>query len=575
MCKHQTTCKKAMKSPGRQSRKILKSLPLSYFLFLPFLFSALFISTSAIAQDKTNEIDKIFSWVNENEPGCICAVSQNGKVLANRAYGLADLEREVPLSPNSILDAGSVVKQFVAASVLLLVEDGKLSLTEDIHKYIPELPDYGHKITLDHLLTHTSGIRDWTGIRPLAEGDPDALTLALRQRGLNFVPGEEWSYSNSGYVLLKEIVARTSGMSFSEFTQKRLWEPLNMKSTTYLTDMTDVLKNRALAYKKEKDSWKLDVLLGNDRGGGGALMSTPLDLLTWNDALSNNRLGSFVTEKLHEPATLNNGRKLGYARGLNLDNRRGDKLVWHSGGAAGYSTLLARLPGQGLSVALMCNVDGGARSTYSSRIFDLYLPAVDKSATEPKTSTVNTEAANITPADLTAKAGLFFNEKTGQPLRLAVNNNTLVIAGGGPLVAISNDRFRKNDGSLFFMSEAEFELHFMSADQFEIRTKDGATLRYYRAKNYKPAEAELKAFAGRYESNEMGSVLEMVPEKGGLLMRLYRNPAKAVQLMPVDQDTFMAGMMTVRFQRDKEGKITGYKYSNPVVRNIEFSRINN
>ena len=543
------------------------------FYFLLFLLTII-ISSSTFAQDKTNEIDKVFSWAKQNEPGCVCAVSQNGKVIYNRAYGSADLEREVPLSPNSVFDAGSVVKQFVAASVLLLVEDGKLSLTEDIHQYIPELPDYGHKITLDHLLTHTSGIRDWTGIRPLAEGDPDALALALRQRGLNFVPGEEWSYSNSGYVLLKEIVARTSGMSFSEFTQKRLWQPLNMNSTTYLTDMSDVVKNRALAYKKEKEDWKLDVLLGNDRGGGGALMSTPADLLAWNDALTNNRLGSFVTEKLHEPATLNNGRKLSYTRGLNVDMRRDEKIVWHSGGAAGYSTLLARLPGQGLSVALMCNVDGGARSQYTSRIFDLLLPE-EKRRETPNNKSTEIKEVNITPENLAPRAGLFFNEKTGLPLRLMINNKTLFIAGGGPLVALDQDRFTTRESSLQFLSGAEIELQFISADQLEIRTKDGATFRYYRAKNYKPAATELNAFAGRYESNEMGSVLEIVPEKGGLLMRLYRNPAKGVQLMPVDKDTFMVGMMTVRFLRDKDGKITGYNYSNPVVRNIKFSRINN
>ena len=563
MFKHPEICKTSIQLPIRGINS-----------FLIIFLTSIFINSSAFAQDKTNEIDKIFSWAKQNEPGCVCAVSQNGKVILNRAYGSADLEREVPLSPNSVMDAGSVVKQFVAASVLLLVEDGKLSLSEDIHKYIPELPDYGHKITLDHLLTHTSGIRDWTGIRPLAEGDPDALTLTLRQRGLNFIPGEEWSYSNSGYVLLKEIVARTSGMSFSEFTQKRLWEPLNMKSTSYLADMTEVIKNRALAYKKEKDQWKLDMLLGNDRGGGGALMSTAGDLLIWNDALNNGSLGKFVTEKIQEPAKLNNGRKLGYARGLNLDNRRGDNLVWHSGGAAGYSTLLARLPGQGLSVALMCNADGGARSAYTSQIFDLLLPKAEKESVTKKPNE-NAGNASITTPDLSGKTGLFFNEKTGQPLRLVANNNTLAIAGSGPLTAIANDRFQKEEGSLFFMSEAAFELKFISADQFEIRTKDGATIPYHRAKGYKPTAAELNAFAGQYESNEMGSVLEMVPEKGGLLMRFYRNPAKAVQLMPVDHDTFMVGMMTVRFLRDKDGKVSGYNYSNPVVRNIKFSRLSN
>lgn len=150
------------------------------------------VGTPASAQDKTSEVDKIFSWATPATPGCVVAVSQHGKLVVNRAYGLADLERDVPLSTGSIFDAASLRKQFVAAAVLLLVEEGRLSLSDDVRKYIPELPDYGHKITLDHLLTHTSGLRDWVPLRNGANGSYDAMTMILRQRGLNFAPGEEW-----------------------------------------------------------------------------------------------------------------------------------------------------------------------------------------------------------------------------------------------------------------------------------------------------------------------------------------------------------------------------------------------
>jgi CubicO group peptidase (beta-lactamase class C family) len=156
----------------------------------------------------------------------------------NRAYGSTDLERDVPLSPASIFDIGLVRKQFVAAGVILLVEDGRLSLNDDVRKHFPELPDYGHKVTVNHLLTHTSGIRDWTGLRPLmGRNVDDVVSLILRQRGLNYAPGEEWSYSNSGYVLLTDLVAR--GMSFPDFTRKRLFEPLGMKTTTSPGDLRD------------------------------------------------------------------------------------------------------------------------------------------------------------------------------------------------------------------------------------------------------------------------------------------------------------------------------------------------
>src|SRR5262245_36626170 len=333
----------------------------SYFFRL--MVVALLIATPAFAQDKTAEVDKIFSWTKPNEPGCAVAVSQNGKIVVNKAYGSADLERDVPISPNTVFDAVSVRKQFVAAAILLLVEEGKLSLADDVGKHIPQLPDYGHKITVDHLLTHTSGIRDWQPLLNLAGGDPDAMTMILRQRELNFAPGEEWTYSNSGYVLLPEIVARVSGMPFSEFARKRLFEPLGMKMTTYVDDPLNLIKNRALAYKKEASGWKMDMYLSKDRGGAGALFTTAIDLVTWNDALTANRLGAFVTQKLQEPTVLNNGRKLSYARGLQLEPfRGGGQLVWHSGGAAGYSTLAGRVPEEGVSLAIKCKADGNARS---------------------------------------------------------------------------------------------------------------------------------------------------------------------------------------------------------------------
>jgi CubicO group peptidase (beta-lactamase class C family) len=512
----------------------MKNTSNNRFLFR-LMVIALLIATPANAQDKTAEVDNIFSWTKPNEPGCAVAVSQNGKIVVNKAYGSADLERDVPITPNTIFDAGSVRKQFVAAAILLLVEEGKLSLADDVRKHIPQLPDYGHKITLDHLLTHTSGLRDWPGLLNLAGGDPDAMTMILRQRELNFVPGEEWSYSNSGYVLLPEIVARTSGMPFSEFVRKRLFEPLGMKMTTYVDDPLRLIKNRALAYKKDATGWKMDMYLGNDRGGAGGLFTTASDLVTWNDALANNRLGAFVTRKLQEPATLNNGRKLSYARGLQVDPfRRGGQLVWHSGGAAGYSTIAGRLPEQGLSVAIMCNADGSARSAYAGRLFDLFLPPGGIS--EANTPAGNAGGAGVAPGDLSGRAGLFFDEQTGQPLRLAVNNTTLAIAGGGPLVALAADRFRNQRASLSFMSEAEFELRFLSADQIEIKTKDGVTTRYRRGQPFTPTAAELQAFAGRYESDELRAVFEITPGKDSLMGRANDAPGKPLEFRPVDRD---------------------------------------
>lgn len=539
------------------------------FLLAPFVMTATLFGAPAYAQgDKASEIDKIFSWSKPNEPGCAVAVSQNGKQIINRAYGAADMERDVPLSPNSILDAGSVQKQFVAAAILLLVEDGKLSLTEDIHKYIPELPDYGHKITLDHLLTHTSGIRDWTGLGPLTGRQIDALTLTLRQRGLNFAPGEEWSYSNSGFVLLKEIIGRVSGMTVDDFMRKRLFEPLGMKNTAYQTDLYAIVKNRALAYEKEKDGWKMNIGLGNERGGGGAMLSTPSDLLIWNDALTNAKLGKFVTEKLQEPAKLNNGRKLGYGRGLFLlETNVGDKMVWHSGGAAGYSTWLGRMPAHGLSIALMCNVEPISATQFADRIIDQFLPPTGAEIQPP----IAVEGLDPAGLDLKSKAGLFINENTGTSLQIVVDRGRLRVAGGPFLVAQSKDRFKRWGNSMMFMSGDEFELNFPSANELELKSMAGNTSHYRRAEAFAPTADDLKAFAGEFTNDETKAVFETAPGKAGVMVRL--NDSKAFEFKPVARDTFQLGGMILRFRRDKDGKVVGLDYSNPSVRDIEFTRL--
>jgi CubicO group peptidase (beta-lactamase class C family) len=531
---------------------------------------ALALVTPAHARDKTSEIDKIFSWATPDGPGCVCEVSQHGKVVVSRAYGSADLERNVPLSPASIFDAGSLMKQFVAAAILLQVEAKKVSLTDDVHTYIPELPDYGHKITINHLITHTSGIRDWAAMLPLSDSKENALTVILRQRGLNCVPGDEWSYSSSGFVLAREVVARTSGMSFREFAAKRLFEPLGMKSTSFNEDMRDVVKNRAVAYNREERGWRMAMMLDTERGGGG-ILTTAGDLLIWNDALTNHKLSAFVSQKLQEPTTLNNGRKLDYGRGLFLSRYRGSVELGHTGSADGYKSYLGRFPEQGLSIAIMCNSgDGTDRREFAYRIFDLFVP--DDGKVHAEDGPPPAVAADIA-ADVEKKTGLFLDEKSGDFMRLAMDRGRFRIAGGPGLEPLSKDRFRRWGAFVMFMSQDAFELSFASPDQFELKSMEGKKTVYRRVTPWVPAAGDLKAFAGRYESNELGTVFGVEPKGDGLAVRLEHAPGQLLEFKPVTTDTFQFSRMTVRFVRDKGGNVVGLDYTNPLLRGVKFTRL--
>lgn len=551
---------------------ILKFILGLIYRLMPGLLTILFslISFGSKAQTDLSQIDQIFSWVEPNSPGCVCALSKDGEVLFNKAYGIANLENESPLTTNSVLDAGSMVKQFVATATLLLVEDGKLSMTADIHEYVPELLDYGHKITIDHLMTHTSGVRDWTGIRMFSSEDDDALTMVLRQSALNFPPGEQWSYSNSGFVLLKEIVARVSGKSFGEFVQERLFDKLGMKQTNY-TEQPENIPNRALAYEKRGENWQLAILEDNDRGGGGALMSTASDLLIWNEALTEGKLGKFVTEKIQEPAQLNNDRVLSYARGLFVEEVEVGKLVWHGGSANGYKSVMGRLPKHGLSIAIMCNAGeaADARAAYAGRIFRLFVPKEEIAQPEH----LITPSAELSTDQLNSKTGLFVNKTNGDLIQIMTNNGRLMIAGGSLLTTVDENTFNNPQGDIEYMSSDEFKLHFLTNDQFELISMERNKTLFSRANNKAPTAEELKSLEGNYKSEDIKSTFKVSATDSGIIMNLEHAPMQRIPFQQVHKDIFQFRRMTVRFLRDESGKVMAMEYSNPVLSKVKFTRI--
>lgn len=533
---------------------------------LLLLIACLVCSVKLLSQETTKEIDKIFNWASPDMPGCVCAVSQNGELLVNRAYGSADIERKVPLSINSVFDIASVRKQFIAAATLLLAEERLIALSDNIRKYFPELPEYASKISIDHLLTHTSGIRDWTALTALAEGEAELLGLILKQRAINFEPGEEWSYSNSGYVLLTELVSRASGKPFGEFVRTRMFEPLGMHSTSYGEDPLAPINNRALAYEKDGNSWRLGVLVGKERGkGSGGIFTTASDLMIWSNAIITGKLSKFVSEKLQEPAILNNGRKLSYGRGMNVNNYSVGKLISHSGDGGGYSAWLGLLPQKNLSIAVLCNFNPVSATKLGQQVAQLFL-RVETAAAPPASGKVE----EMDQPDLSSKSGLFFSEMNGNPLQLAAQNGQLRIVNGPVLATINKNQFRNPNGSLFFMSQDEFNLYFKSPNEIELITKEGKLIAYRRATPFSPSDSILQAFSGTYYNDEVNASFLVNPGKGGLDIGLKHLPGKSFHFKPVHPDIFQFSAMFIKFRRNNSGNLIGFDFSNPLLRKLEF-----
>ena len=262
------------------------------------------------------QVDKIFSRWTTATPGCAVGAAVKGQTVARSAYGMADLERDIPNTPRTVFDAGSVAKQFTAAAMLLLERDGKLSLDDPVHKHIPELPGYGVPVTIRQMLQHTSGLRDWAALATIAgvvhgtfrQGHVHILDILRRQRELNFPPGSRWLYSNSGYALAAIIVSRVSGMSFADFTASRIFQPLGMNDTSWQQDLGRIVKHRALGYSERERVFALDMSLAVADGSGG-LLTTVDDLLKWNENFVRPIVGDTIfLRELQRRATFADGR---------------------------------------------------------------------------------------------------------------------------------------------------------------------------------------------------------------------------------------------------------------------------
>ena len=299
-------------------------------------------------------VDAIFApWTGRGTPGCSVAVMRGGELLFARGYGAANLEYDIPITPSTVFHVASVSKQFTALALGLLIAEGKVSWDDDIRRYVPELPDFGSPIRLRQLAHHTSGIRDQWALLQMAGwrwgGDvirqADVLDLLSRQTALNFPPGSDYVYSNSGYTLLAVVVERVSGRTLPEFTDRRLFRPLRMTHTAFRDDHTLLVRNRAYAYARDG--------FGNYRlsipdfaiAGATSLFTTVEDLAHWNRNFGTGEVGGRdVLRQLAEPGALDDGARLSYAFGLAHGTHRGRRTIGHGGTDAGYRSEFLRFP---------------------------------------------------------------------------------------------------------------------------------------------------------------------------------------------------------------------------------------
>ena len=415
-------------------------------------------------------VDKIFAvWDRTDSPGCALGVYRDGRVEYARGYGMANLELGVAISPQSVFDIGSTSKQFTAASLAMLAQDGKLSLDDDIRKYIPEMPNYGKTITIRHILTHTSGIRDYLTLFALTgiddadlTTDDDAFGFITRQRELNFAPGDQWLYSNSGFFLASVIVKRVSGQTLAQFAASRIFEPLGMTHTRFNDDHMSVIPGRATGYERRPGGRFATSMSNFEQTGDGAVQTSVEDLLKWDENFYRGTVGgSQMLAAMQTTAVLNDGKQQTYALGLTVDKYRGLRTVSHGGSWAGYRAELLRFPEQHLSIACLCNLANTNPSMLARRVADVYLgdrmiamaDGALASAQGNPAATASGESWTPSPADLAPLAGTYFSPELETTYTLVVENGKLVVRHHRlprtELAPVTHDNFTAPNGVKF------------------------------------------------------------------------------------------------------------------------------
>jgi CubicO group peptidase (beta-lactamase class C family) len=548
-----------------------------------FIFLILLTSVFSCKEAQKNEVDKLFAkWDKPDSPGCALGIIKDGKFIYKRGYGMANLEYSIPITSRTILRIGSTSKQFTAMCILLLEEQGKLSVDDDIRKHLPEIPEYEKPITIRHLIHHISGIRDYLTLMDIAGArgddfytDPEVVDLLARQKELNFMPGEEHLYSNSGYFLLSEIVKKVTGKSMRVFAEENIFKPLGMKNTHFHDDHTMVVKNRASGYSpRKKDGFRINMTTLDMIGDGGVFTSVD-DLYFWDQNFYSNKLGKGSQDLINRLLTvgvLNSGKKLDYGFGIAVTEYRGLKMVSHGGAFVGFRADMIRFPEQKFSVIVLANLGAINPSRLARKVADIYL--VDYFKEEKKAPSEKPKFVKLSEAELKEKTGAFYNKSQDRFLKVTLKEGKLfvdVFSFRFQIKPVSQTRFMAVEAPI------DQEIEFEKQDEGKpmllyMLREEGKPSTYEAVRFVTPTPAQLAEYEGDYFSEELQVAYKIILDTGKLFLR-HENPHKSYPKEPLEptfKDRFILSRFQLKFFRNKQKEATSFTVNAGRVKNIRF-----
>ncbi|MHA7864541.1 serine hydrolase domain-containing protein [Flagellimonas marinaquae] len=554
---------------------------IQYITFLAAIFLTL-NGFSQLSEEKIEQIDSLFTpWNAANHPGGTVLISKKGEILFSRAYGLASLEYNIPNTLNTRFNIGSLSKQFTAMGIVLLEEQNKLSFDDDIRKYIPELAPYDTTITIRHLLHHTSGIRDIHGLLGLAgwraadlETNEDVYRVFKNQKDLNFNPGDELSYSNTGYIFLARIIEKISGLNFDKWMKQNIFDPLGMKNTYVETQHDRIVANNATSYYLRDDFKRAIEYWGYF--GSGNMHSKIEDLNIWLQNFSTPQkewASAFNTLLTRTP--LNNGFETAFGFGVRIEEYEGKKVIQHGGSVGGFRAIARVFPGEQLHMVILSNYSKSGVGAKTNIISDILL---SKSKVTPEKSTTQKsktpEFLALPKNRLKKFEGIYWSDSEKSGRKIYLENDTLRYSSSPenswPLVPTDEHTFIMMHPSIQPVVTFDSNTH-----QMTIKTGDNLPGVFtFLQKDLDTNRKDLHLFVGHYYSPELKTTYSIFKEGDAMYIEHARHGKMKLKQLYNTIFSTEEPIGILEIKKDKNHKVLGLTMSNGRTRNVWFKRAN-
>ncbi|MEO1624934.1 MAG: serine hydrolase domain-containing protein [Bacteroidota bacterium] len=530
-----------------------------------------------LTDSQTKKIDSLFiDWTEGSHPGGAIGIMRKGEVIYSKAFGQASLEYEVPNTVETVFNIGSVSKQFTAMGIVLLQERGLLSVDDDIRKYLPDLPDFGHTITIGHMIHHTSGMRSLHAMLGLAgwrdddsRTNEDLYRFMRKQKELNFIPGEEYLYCNTGYMLMVNIIENVTKEKFPQWMAKNIFEPLGMRST-YVEDRYDrVVPNNATSYYGTKGEFFRAVEFWGYVGSGN-VHSTTGDLLRWLQHFhtpSAEWKSAFESMKTMEK--LNDGSKNNYAYGLFIDKAKGYNRIQHGGVIGGFRAFASTYPTEQLNIVVLTNFSSANPRGMERGICDVLLEDKSESSAETKGSDLSADAAQYSMAQLTGE----YEVQPGIVANIFVKNDSLYVLQRWDDVEYVISHLKGNIYEMSLDKNIKFVFHDLKDQKTQKLTVQqvGNDIKAKRLVKIDLSTVDIGEYAGRFYSPELGSTYDIIKRGDALIAYHPRHGEFAIEVAEEDA-LVMTNFASIDVVRNSENTITGIKISNGRARNVWFEK---